>query len=131
MSVSKTIFLADDDLDDRFFLREAINSIDIQIEIVEATDGLELLSLMEKMGLNGTTLIVLDMNMPRMNGLETIQAIRENPLLAAIPAVMISTSSDVWLIEQGKLAGIDHFMTKPSNLEGFNELAVTLCSHFL
>lgn len=130
MGVSKTIFLADDDQDDRFFLREAVGALDTEINVIEATDGIELLKLIENLSPTELTLIVLDMNMPRMNGLETIKAIRINPLFANIPAVMISTSSDPWLIEQVKIAGIDHFISKPSSLAGFTVLAKQLCASF-
>lgn len=128
MSVSKTIFLADDDQDDRLFLREAIAAIDATIEIIEAVDGIELLSIMEATSTSNSCLLVLDMNMPRMNGLETILKIKANPVFAHIPAVMISTSSDRWLIDQALLAGINYFATKPSNLEGFTDLARDLCN---
>ncbi len=130
MNVSKTIFLADDDQDDRFFLREAIVSIDNTISIVEATDGIELLAIIENDTPSGLTLIVLDMNMPRLNGLETILKIRSIPSFSTIPAIMISTSSDPWLSEKAQKAGINQFLTKPSNLQGFFDLATALCNAF-
>ena len=130
MTVRRTLFLADDDQDDRFFLREAIGTVDAEIVIVEAIDGIELLKLIENISAAELTLIVLDMNMPRMNGLETIKAIRTNPKFSRIPAVMISTSSDPWLIEQVKIAGFQHFISKPSSLDGFTALAKQLCTSF-
>ncbi len=130
MNLKKTIFLADDDEDDRFFLRDAINQIENNIEIIEAVNGPDLLEILKTHPHTQDVLIVLDMNMPRLNGLETIQAIRMNPAYAPIPAVMISTSSDRWLIEQVKQAGIDKFVTKPSTMEGFLCLARELCDSF-
>lgn len=136
MSRVKTVFLVDDDQDDRFFLRQAIEEAGASVNIVEAENGLELLSLIRNDGqISGshtlTALVLLDMNMPKMNGLETIAAIRSDPSIAAVPVVMISTSSNPNLIESAYRAGVDNFITKPSSFAGFVDLSQELISRFL
>jgi len=131
MKEPKTIYLADDDQDDRFFLRQAIEAADASTEIIEVENGLELISVMKKQPGHQASLILMDMNMPKMNGLETIAAIRADAQLSAVPVVMISTSSNSALIEMAYEAGADSFITKPSTFEEFNQLGIQLTEKFL
>ncbi len=130
MSIAHTVFLVDDDQDDRFFLRQAIREAGASVDIVEAENGLELLALVQRK-VYDRVLILLDMNMPKMNGLETIAALRADPSTAAFPVVMISTSSNPTLIDKAYRAGVDSFITKPSSFEGFSTLSQQLLTRFL
>lgn len=127
---SKTIYLADDDPDDRYLICDAIKQIDPEIVIIEVENGSDLLLFIQEKQLPHPVLIVLDMNMPRMNGLETLIAIRSNPFHAEVPAVMISTSADSRLVQSAYSAGIDDFISKPSSYDEFMELANKLVSKF-
>ena len=131
MKKTNIVYLADDDEDDRFFIREALESAGLQIEIFEAENGIELLSLIQQKPQSPASLILMDMNMPKMNGLETITAIRADPNLSAVPVVMISTSSNVSLIEKAYEAGVNLFIAKPSTFEEFNNLGCELAAQFL
>ncbi|TLU95888.1 response regulator [Dyadobacter sediminis] len=131
MKKTNIVYLADDDEDDRFFIREALESAGQQIEIFEAENGIELLSLIQQKSQSPASLILMDMNMPKMNGLETIAAIRSDPSLSAVPVVMISTSSNVSLIEKAYEAGVNLFIAKPSTFEEFNSMGSELAAQFL
>lgn len=131
MNSVKTVFLVDDDQDDRFFIRQAMEEAGASVEIVEAENGLELLALIQSDGHTTAALVLLDMNMPKMNGLETIAAIRSDPSIAAVPVVMISTSSNPLLIESAYRAGVDTFITKPNSFAGFTDLSQQLISRYL
>ncbi|WP_373511960.1 response regulator [Persicitalea sp.] len=131
MNSAKTVFLVDDDQDDRFFIRQAIEEAGASIEIIEAENGLDFLALIHSDNSIPAALILLDMNMPKMNGLETIAAIRSDPSIATIPVVMVSTSFDPTLIESAYQAGVDKFITKPSSFEGFADLSQQLITCFL
>lgn len=126
----KTIYLADDDPDDRYLICDAIKQIDPEIQIIEAENGSDLLLSIEEKELLSSVLIVLDMNMPRMNGLETLIAIRSNPFHATVPAVMISTSADPRLVESAYKEGINDFISKPNSYDEFVDLAGKLVSRF-
>jgi CheY-like chemotaxis protein len=130
MHNTRTIYLADDDADDRFLMMEAIKNVDPDIQVIEAENGAELLKLMEATE-QENALVVLDMNMPKMNGLETIHAIRANPNLSLIPAVMLSTSADTSFPKLAYQAGISHYFTKPNSFEAFIDLVQQLTSQFL
>lgn len=126
----KTIYLADDDPDDRYLICDAIKRIDPEIQIIEAENGSDLLLSIDEKELLSSVLIVLDMNMPRMNGLETLIAIRSNPFHATVPAVMISTSADPRLVESAYKEGINDFISKPNSYDEFVDLAGKLVSRF-
>lgn len=126
----KTIFLADDDADDRFLIKEAIRKVDQEIKVIEAENGVELLSLMQESVEFQSTIVVLDMNMPKMNGLETLDAIRSNPHLSMIPAIMLSTSSDSSFARLAYKAGISLYLTKPDSFEAFIDLIQQLTNQF-
>ena len=123
MNSYKTIYLADDDPDDRFLITEAIKETNKKINVVEVTNGLELLTTIQELTDPSQALILLDMNMPLMNGLEAITAIRTNPVFCNIHATMMSTSSDPSLAERAFRAGVNSYFTKPDTFEGFVTLA--------
>ena len=95
MKRTLTILCADDDDDDIQLLREAIKEIDGRYSLVKARDGVDALHQLQTMKEAGTLpcLVVLDINMPKMDGRQTFLSIRNNPDFAAIPVVIFSTSS--------------------------------------
>ena len=123
MRKSTTFFLADDDADDRLLMIEAVKAIDPSIEIVESENGQELLTVLESQTVFDRCLIILDMNMPKMNGLETLSNLRIIPRLASLPTVMLSTSGNPNMIDFAKKLGALDYYIKPSTMDGL----VNLC----
>jgi CheY-like chemotaxis protein len=72
MEFEITLYLADDDEDDRFLIKEAISQVNGQITIIEAENGLELLNKIQRPAIKAA-LIQLDMTMPMMNGMQPRQ----------------------------------------------------------
>jgi CheY-like chemotaxis protein len=95
ISYQKTILYVDDDQDDLVLFREAVKAVSCEHHIVEAYDGIDALELLKKMNEKGELpcLIVLDINMPRLDGKQTLVAIQKDSELASIPVVLFSTSS--------------------------------------
>lgn len=131
MDKSKIIYLVDDDQDDRFFIRSAIQETGAPVRIIEAENGLDLLVLIRQEETLAPALILLDMNMPKMNGLDTTSALRTSPDHKHVPIVMISTSSSQTLIESAFRIGVNDFFTKPSSFEEFSNLGSQLAKRFL
>lgn len=123
MNKRKTIYLADDDFDDRMLLRDAFNLIDAEIEIIEAQDGVELFDNLKDISKFTECIILLDINMPRMNGLEALGKLKETPGLSEIPAVMVSTSGNPEVIRMTEALGAAAYFTKPSSLAGLHDIA--------
>ena len=123
MVENKTLYIAEDDPDDRMLLVDAIRSIDPGIEIIEAEDGKELLNILQTTAPTHPSLVVLDVNMPRLNGLETLARLRSIPQLAWLPAVMVSTSNNSELMETAKSLGALNYFIKPTQVHDLLNLA--------
>lgn len=89
------VFYADDDIDDLELLREAFVNYSREVEVVTVTDGSKALSYLNNLSKSDTLpcLIILDINMPVINGKEVLQRVREMEHLQEVPAVLFTTSS--------------------------------------
>lgn len=131
MKHSRIIYVADDDEDDRLFISDALLSLNLEIRIIEVGDGLDLLNRIQSERMFHTSmLVILDMNMPKVTGLEALAAIRANHRIKHIPAVMISTSSDSELIRKAYQTGVNAFIKKPNTIDGFTRIAEALQTCF-
>lgn len=95
MTLNKhTIVYAEDDLDDLFIVKQAFEQHD-HIKIVHAPDGKKALHTLERMLDEHLfpCLVILDINMPVMNGKEALSAIRKHPQLSRLPVVLFTTSN--------------------------------------
>ncbi|QEE50429.1 response regulator [Flavobacterium alkalisoli] len=111
MNNELTVFYTDDDQEDIDFFREIIDIIDSNVKVVTQRNGEELLN-----ALNNPPptpyLVFLDINMPGMNGLETLKRVRESDQHKNLPVVMFSTSSDDITIQQSKELGASFYVPK-------------------
>ncbi len=87
-------------------------------EVVTAENGIEAL---QKLGLEKINLILTDMNMPYMDGIEFIKQVRANPDISSIPIVMITTEADEDEKRRAYEAGVDDYLVKPTNAEQISE----------
>lgn len=95
MDEKHIILCVDDDPDDVQLLSDAIKSLDKRYTILEAKDGEKAITQLHELKKtnNLPCLVVLDLNMPRMNGKETFLHIKNDPVLSDVPVVIFSTSS--------------------------------------
>jgi CheY-like chemotaxis protein len=121
---SRYIIFADDDADDLELITDFFKQYNREINVLEFKDGKEVLRFLDDFALNASTpmLIILDINMPRMNGKETLMAIRKHPNYQHIPVMVYSTSNDVRdkLFCQKFNAS---WVNKPSDVEGVKQIA--------
>ena len=127
---TKTIVCVDDDPDDLFMLRQAIQDLETAYTIVEALDGIHALELIQHMNQEGELpcLIVLDINMPRMDGKQTLIALQHDVSLSAIPVVLFSTSSSMVDKNFSKKKSVE-LITKPLTVEALYSTASKLLSY--
>lgn len=113
------IVLADDDQDDQLLLQEAFRATTFPNELVITNDGVELLEYLAQQDETGRPqwpdLILLDLNMPRMDGREALFMIKSNPTLRSIPVVVLTTSSDEGDIVKSYTLGANSYIKKPVN----------------
>lgn len=122
------ILIADDDPDDRLLIKEALEEANLNNPIHFVADGIELLDYLKRENnyrdLRGTSLpglVLLDLNMPRKNGIEALQEIKEDPKLRAIPVVVFTTSKAEEDILCAYRLGVNSFITKPLNFQSLLE----------
>lgn len=122
------ILLVDDDNDDRYLLGEAFKSIDSNVQIIEVMSGACALGMIHSMQ-PLPSLIVVDMNMPGMSGIETIEQIRRLP--SNIPIVLLTTSLTNEMVSDATQLGANGCFSKPIQFEDMCSLASQLCRRFL
>ena len=123
------ILMADDDSDDRMMARDAfeVNRLDNELRFVE--DGEELMDYLFRRGKYTDPkdsprpgLILLDLNMPRMDGREALKEIKSDPDFHSIPVVVLTTSSAEEDVVRSYDLGVNSFITKPVSFEGLVEV---------
>ncbi|MGZ3852635.1 MAG: response regulator [Flavisolibacter sp.] len=130
MEFAPVILCVDDDDDDLFFIKEIIESERHSLSIVEARNGWDALNYLRDGLREGhlPCLIIMDMNMPRMDGTQTISKIKEDEDLARIPIVVFTTSSNKAHQLFFESQGI-HFITKPFDYKVFTKEIVNLLAY--
>jgi two-component system response regulator len=119
-----TIILADDDEDDRLLAQDAMEAAGASYQCHTVCDGQELLDYLRCEGKYKTNLIcdlpsviLLDLNMPILDGRETLRQLKEDPKLTNIPVVILSTSAADEDINEGYGLGASSYMVKPSDFD--------------
>jgi two-component system chemotaxis response regulator CheY len=107
--VSKKILIVDDSATIRQQVRTALATA--SYEIVEAADGNEGLEVMS--GRDDLGLVLCDVNMPRMGGLEMLELGRARGVFGALPVVMLTTEGNPTLVQRARAAGAKGWIVKP------------------
>jgi CheY-like chemotaxis protein len=132
MEVEKTIFVVDDDEDDRMLISESLRALPEIVNIIEVQSGTDMYELLcQEKHEGGFRLILLDMNMPRMNGLELLQRLRDNPKWRSVPVIMLSTSSNPALIKEAYQLGVNVFVVKPVTIAEFEGMTKMINDCFI
>ncbi|MES2559197.1 MAG: response regulator [Bacteroidota bacterium] len=114
----KNIFLAEDDADDRMFFEDALKQVAITTHLTLANDGLELMSNLETVTEPPPPdVIFLDLNMPRKNGFQCLEEIRNTHKLKDIPVVIFSTTDNEDAVNRTYQQGANHYICKPRSFE--------------
>lgn len=110
-----TILLADDDLDDCLFFKNALEELSLSAQLTTVHDGEQLMNyLSDNLG-QLPHVLFLDINMPRKSGLECLSEIKRNLTLKDIPVVMFSTSNSWDTINMLFKSGSHVYIHKPSD----------------
>lgn len=134
---SVSILVADDDPDDRLMLAEALDESQVPNELHMVEDGEELLEYLRcegrYVGRTGQlpSLILLDLNMPRLDGREALEQIKRDPALRRIPVVVLTTSRAEEDIFQIYDLGVNSFITKPVSFDDLVRIVSDLGRYWL
>ena len=121
-TTSTKILYADDDCDDHFFLRESITTSGLPADIVYLTDGDQVIRYLEHNDDVLPSLIVLDLNMPRLNGKQTLERLKNDQRYSDIPVIILSTSNSKMDREFCTSRGAASYLVKPGHFDGYREV---------
>ncbi len=125
---SKKILLIEDDPDHAGLIIDVLRMENIKKEIILLKDGLEALDYLQKIDIGGNDeirsqidLVILDLNLPKVKGMDVLKFLKNNSRYSSIPVVILSTSADHETIETAYKNGVNSYITKPISYEGFVE----------
>jgi CheY-like chemotaxis protein len=135
---SLVILMADDDTDDCLMTREALSAAGLRNELRIVSDGQELMDYLLHQGnyqdpnsAPRPGLILLDLNMPRKNGHEALQEIKQHPDLKRIPVIVLTTSQADKDISSSYIQGANSYIAKPVSFENLVKIIETIGTYWL
>jgi len=121
------VLLIDDDRDEHEIFKSALLEYDPTISFFSAYDGQEGLDLLSK---EHADYIFLDINMPRVNGIEVLRLLKKNDVLKDIHVIMYSTSDGRGFKKMSLDLGAENYFTKPTTYRGMNKLFETVFQEY-
>lgn len=122
-STTSRILYIDDDSDDCYFLGLSLSEAGTATDLVCATDAEEAISYLNSAdATNLPSLIILDLNMPKWNGRQTLSYIKNQPRLSHIPVIILSTSENRSDQEACSSLGATSYFKKPFHYEGYRQI---------
>ena len=114
MNQAIRILLAEDDEDDIFIFEQALLEIGYPVDLKVVRDGSDV---MEQLSNDiPPDLVFLDINMPKVNGIECLQIIKRSVGLPHVPIIFLSTNASGILIEEVKTTGAQGYIAKPNSI---------------
>lgn len=120
-----TVLIIDDDEDDRFFMEQAFMTDSPYTWVHTAADGQQALKLLSSVH-PLPNVILLDLNMPGMNGFEVLVHVKQSVQHQSIPVVILTTSENATDQERACQLGAIEFITKPTTHSGLSAIAERL-----
>lgn len=122
---TRIVLMADDDPDDRFMAERALMGTPLEGCLRFVEDGVELMDYLERCGRYlrpedspVPALILLDLNMPKMDGREVLRTLKRHPRFRVIPVVVLTTSAADEDVVSSYDLGVNAFVTKPVTFTG-------------
>lgn len=126
----KPILLVEDDQVDVMTVKRALKEVKVTNPVVNAENGEEALHYLRDLRHAKPCIILLDLNMPIMNGIEFLRVVKQDPLLKRIPVVVLTTSGE----QQDKVSsfdlGVAGYMAKPVDYRQFVEVMRTIDAYW-
>lgn len=138
MSEEPKILLVEDNQDDVDLALLAIESSGVRCEVEVARDGAEALELL--LGQPNSRpqrlpdlprLVILDLKMPKLSGLEVLEAMRKDLRTKYVPVVVLTSSAEERDLADAYAFGATSYIRKPIDLEDFNRVMAGICSYWL
>lgn len=133
--VKGTILVVEDNPDDEFLTLRALRNNRIGDRIVVARDGAEAVA--RAVGTPESPpdvapgLVLLDLKLPKLDGIEVLRAFRADPRMSLVPVVILTTSAEEHGIAEAYRCGANSYVRKPVDFEQFNEVVRNLGRYWL
>jgi len=135
---SKLILLIEDNIDDERLTLRALRRNNIMNEVVVACDGQEAVDYLFGTGsFSGRDMsvmpavVILDLKLPRLSGLEVLKKIRTEPATKRLPVVVLTSSEDHTQVEESYALGANSFIQKPTDPTEFSEMILQVAMYWL
>lgn len=135
---SKLILLIEDNIDDERLTLRALRKNNIMNEVVVACDGQEAIDYLFATGsFAGRDLsvmpavVILDLKLPRLSGLEVLKRIRTDAKTRRLPVVVLTSSEDQDQVEESYALGANSFIQKPTDPTDFSEMVLQVAMYWL
>jgi chemotaxis family two-component system response regulator Rcp1 len=129
------ILLVEDSPGDVRLTREALKDAKMHIHLHVASDGIEAMAFLKREGkyadVRRPDLILLDLNLPRKDGREVLEEIKESPSLKSIPVVILTTSASDEDVLRSYQLHANCYITKPVDLDGFLKVVKSIDNFWL
>ncbi|WP_299053914.1 response regulator [uncultured Polaribacter sp.] len=123
-----SILLVDDDEIERIKFKKVCNDINITCTIEEANNGKKAMAILKEH--KNFSIIVLDLQMPEMNGLELLEQLKKNEALYGIPIIIMSNSEDTSELRKCYQLGIAGYFTKPAKYSDYAKKVKSLLKYW-
>lgn len=117
----RNIVLIEDDPDHAELITEILCDDDIEREIVLIRDGKEAIDYFQSETQSQMSLVILDLNLPKIDGMRVLRFIKEKSKYCSTPVIVLSTSSDQKAIDEASENGANGYFVKPASYEDFVE----------
>ena len=129
---TKTILVVEDDLDDQEFISAALQSCGLRDAATIVEGGVQALDFLldGKLQSRMPAVVILDLMLPKLSGLEVLQRLRADPRIAAVPVVLFSSSTCPDDINRSYQLGANSYVRKPVDPEDFTKAVVELARYW-
>ena len=125
-----TVLMVEDDPDDVYFTQEALRASRLRLNLRVANDGVEAMRYLRNEGAEvrhrRPDLVLLDLNLPRMDGREVLTAIKQDPTLTDIPVVILTTSQAEEDVAASYRQHANCYVSKPVDIEQFRSVVASI-----
>lgn len=128
------LLLIDDNEDDLILLSDALSRCQMRVQTATAQCGEDALAYLHgegaQVGAPRPDLVLLDINMPRMNGFDVLEAIRKHPQTCQLPVIMFTTSDNPGDIQRAYAAGANSYLCKPLERKELNQILAQFLAYW-
>lgn len=129
------ILIAEDDADDRYLMKTALEETGITEDVEYVENGVEVLNYLESIKAENADqhfpkFILLDLNMPKMDGREVLKKIKSNDLYRKIPVIVFSTTKNQMEVKRCYDLGANTYVVKPVSYDTLVETIRVICSYW-